>query len=170
MTGIEQRPPGGHDDMAAPTAPIAAPVDPTWPGVPQPSPVPPAHHGATFPAVHMAAAHSPTRQASGALVAVAWVLTIITLLYLLPWAVAVTRAKSNHGAIALLNVLLGWTFIGWVAALVMACMAEPSSPTTIVVAHQPPANGGPPAGWYPSPNGDGQRYWDGVAWTNHRAP
>jgi hypothetical protein len=25
-----------------------------------------------------------------------------------------------------------------------------------------------PAGWYP--DGNGQRYWDGVAWTEHRAP
>lgn len=25
-----------------------------------------------------------------------------------------------------------------------------------------------PAGWYPE--GNGQRYWDGTAWTEHRAP
>ncbi|QTE31418.1 DUF2510 domain-containing protein [Pengzhenrongella sicca] len=29
---------------------------------------------------------------------------------------------------------------------------------------------GPPPGWYPSPLGAGQQYWDGVAWTGHRAP
>ena len=27
-----------------------------------------------------------------------------------------------------------------------------------------------PAGWYPDPNGEGQRYWDGAAWTEHTAP
>jgi hypothetical protein len=28
-----------------------------------------------------------------------------------------------------------------------------------------------PAGWYPAPEGDGtQGYWDGSAWTEHRAP
>lgn len=28
-----------------------------------------------------------------------------------------------------------------------------------------------PAGWYPDPDGTGgQRYWDGAAWTEHRAP
>ena len=28
-----------------------------------------------------------------------------------------------------------------------------------------------PAGWYPDPDGsDGQRYWDGNSWTEHRAP
>jgi hypothetical protein len=24
-----------------------------------------------------------------------------------------------------------------------------------------------PAGWYPNPNGGGQRYWDGMRWTEH---
>jgi hypothetical protein len=27
-----------------------------------------------------------------------------------------------------------------------------------------------PPGWYPDPQGPGQRYWDGVQWTEHRAP
>jgi hypothetical protein len=27
-----------------------------------------------------------------------------------------------------------------------------------------------PAGWYPAPDGNGQRYWDGAAWTDHTAP
>src|SRR5437773_363809 len=32
-----------------------------------------------------------------------------------------------------------------------------------------PAPGGQqaPAGWYPNPNGAGQRYWDGQRWTEH---
>ncbi len=31
----------------------------------------------------------------------------------------------------------------------------------------PPA--GPPAAWYDNPTGDGLRYWDGAAWTDHVA-
>jgi uncharacterized membrane protein len=54
----------------------------------------------------------------------AWIIAVVTLLYMLPWAVAATRGKSNSVAIALLNLLLGWTFIGWVAALVMACASH----------------------------------------------
>jgi hypothetical protein len=25
------------------------------------------------------------------------------------------------------------------------------------------------AGWFPDPNGDGERYWDGSTWTDHRS-
>jgi Superinfection immunity protein len=41
--------------------------------------------------------------------------------YFLPWIVAGTRNHHNRGAIFVLNVLLGWTFVGWVIALVWAC-------------------------------------------------
>lgn len=27
-----------------------------------------------------------------------------------------------------------------------------------------------PPNWYPDPNGEGLRYWDGTAWTTHTAP
>ena len=54
-------------------------------------------------------------------VAFAWVLTVLTGGYLLPWAIAATRGRSNSGSIALVNLLLGWTVVGWVVALVMAC-------------------------------------------------
>lgn len=57
-------------------------------------------------------------------VVIAWILTILTALYFLPWAIAATRGKSNSGAIGLLNFLLGWTIIGWIIALVMACGAH----------------------------------------------
>jgi hypothetical protein len=54
----------------------------------------------------------------------AWVLTIFTAGYLLPWAIAATRGKSNSGAIGWINLLLGWTLVGWVIALVMACTSH----------------------------------------------
>jgi hypothetical protein len=61
---------------------------------------------------------------NGAEVAIAWILTVLSLGYMLPWAIAATRGKSNSWAVGLVNFLLGWTFIGWVAALVMACTAH----------------------------------------------
>jgi hypothetical protein len=41
---------------------------------------------------------------------------------MLPWAVAASRQMPNHWAIALVNLLTGWTGVGWLVALVMACM------------------------------------------------
>lgn len=40
--------------------------------------------------------------------------------YWLPTIVAAIREMPNVGGIAVVNGLTGWTFIGWIAALVMA--------------------------------------------------
>ncbi|MGA7859256.1 MAG: superinfection immunity protein [Terracidiphilus sp.] len=47
-------------------------------------------------------------------------------LYLLPTIVASARHLYCRTGIVLLNVFLGWTFIGWVAALIWA-LAAPAS-------------------------------------------
>jgi hypothetical protein len=41
-------------------------------------------------------------------------------LYFLPTVVAFSRRVVNRGSVAVINVFLGWTFIGWVIALAMA--------------------------------------------------
>jgi len=58
---------------------------------------------------------------SPVIIVVAWIAAVLTAGYLLPWAIAATRSMPNHGAIFVLNLLLGWTIIGWIVALVMAC-------------------------------------------------
>ncbi len=45
------------------------------------------------------------------------------LFYFLPAFVAFMRGHQNTVAIFLVNLLLGWTFIGWVVALVWAFTA-----------------------------------------------
>jgi hypothetical protein len=47
-------------------------------------------------------------------------LAIIAAIYFAPTIIANARHKRNVGAIFVLNLLLGWTFIGWVVALVWA--------------------------------------------------
>ncbi|HEY4429053.1 MAG TPA: superinfection immunity protein [Solirubrobacteraceae bacterium] len=42
-------------------------------------------------------------------------------LYFMPTVVAVSRKVRHQGSVAVLNIFLGWTFIGWVVALAMAC-------------------------------------------------
>lgn len=122
------------------------------------------------------------RPVSSGIVATAWVCAVLTVGYLLPWAIAATRGRSNQAAVGLVNLFLGWSLIGWIVALVMACQAHAvvaATPNvTVVLAQQfpqpgysvPPPVAGPPASWYQSPAGTGQEYWDGIAWTGHRAP
>lgn len=50
------------------------------------------------------------------------ILAIVTLGYFLPWMIAALRGKSNHWSVFWLDLLLGWTLIGWVAALVMSVL------------------------------------------------
>lgn len=73
---------------------------------------------------------------SGALVAIAWIVAILTLLYMLPWAIAVTRNHRNMAVIGLVNFFLGWTFIGWIGSLIMACVDN--NQTNVVVVNQAP--------------------------------
>ncbi|MFH1655452.1 MAG: superinfection immunity protein [Candidatus Omnitrophota bacterium] len=43
-------------------------------------------------------------------------------LYFLPFLIAALRQHKNVLAIFLLNLALGWTFLGWIAALIWSVM------------------------------------------------
>lgn len=60
-------------------------------------------------------------------------------LYLLPTFEAWLRNHPNTGAIALLNVFLGWSLVGWVAALIWAI--KNTAPATVYVAPPPMPEG-----------------------------
>ena len=49
-------------------------------------------------------------------------LLIVLFVYFIPAIVG--RDKRNASAIFILNLCLGWTFIGWVVALVWACTKD----------------------------------------------
>ena len=49
-------------------------------------------------------------------------------LYFIPTIVAMARHHHNALAVGMLNFFLGWTFIGWVVALVWACTAVRTAP------------------------------------------
>jgi hypothetical protein len=49
------------------------------------------------------------------------------LLYLVPWVVACRRHVYAQAGIIVLNLLLGWTVLGWVGALIWALSAETES-------------------------------------------
>jgi hypothetical protein len=45
--------------------------------------------------------------------------------YLVPWIAAVAREHHRHGVILAATLLLGWTGIGWLAALAYALVSDP---------------------------------------------
>jgi ABC-type sugar transport system permease subunit len=51
-------------------------------------------------------------------------ITLLSIFYFLPFAIAFNRKRANTGAIFALNLFLGWSLIGWVIALVWALKEE----------------------------------------------
>jgi hypothetical protein len=49
------------------------------------------------------------------------IIALVSFTYLLPFAVALGRGRTNTGAIFIMNLFLGWTLVGCVIALVWAC-------------------------------------------------
>jgi hypothetical protein len=50
-------------------------------------------------------------------------LIILAAVYLLPTLIALSRQHQNAFAIAALNILLGWTLVGWIGSLIWALTA-----------------------------------------------
>lgn len=46
--------------------------------------------------------------------------------YWAPTIVAASRHVPNRGSVIVINLFLGWTVIGWVIALAMACRSKPA--------------------------------------------
>jgi T4 superinfection immunity protein len=65
-----------------------------------------------------------TVHAIGSVVNVLAFLGFVIGAYFLPTFVALGRHHRNSAAIALLNLFLGWTLLGWVVALVWAAINE----------------------------------------------
>ena len=45
-------------------------------------------------------------------------------IYFLPTGIALIKGRMNTGAVFALNLLLGWTGIGWIVALIWACTKD----------------------------------------------
>jgi uncharacterized membrane protein YqaE (UPF0057 family) len=53
-------------------------------------------------------------------------LLVLLIVYCAPSIVATQRGYHNRQAILVLNLLLGWTVLGWIAALIWALTRPPS--------------------------------------------
>lgn len=54
--------------------------------------------------------------------ALIWI--VILLAYWTPTIVVLTRHAPSPGAVIVINAFLGWTGVGWVVALAMACRSK----------------------------------------------
>lgn len=67
-----------------------------------------------------------------------WIMIVIgTALYVLPSLLAWKNESPRRTTITLINLLLGWTVIGWVVALVMTFAYVPPPAGTVDEPHQP---------------------------------
>jgi hypothetical protein len=62
-------------------------------------------------------------------------------IYILPSIIAFKRGHPNAGAICALNILLGWSLLGWAASLVWALTQQAPTNVTVTVNRPSPAPG-----------------------------
>jgi hypothetical protein len=77
-------------------------------------------------------------------------------IYLVPVLIGWARSVPDIGSVAVINILLGWTAVGWVAALAMALRTvNPAPPLVQVVQNSPSVPPQhplpPPPGWMGPP-------------------
>jgi hypothetical protein len=71
---------------------------------------------------------------------IGWFIVVVCLVpYFLPTIIAILRKKQSAGGIFVLNLLLGWTVIGWVGALIWSLTADAPRETTVIVNNPPPS-------------------------------
>ena len=51
-------------------------------------------------------------------------LFFVVILYFIPSVVSYSGKRKNSSAILILNIFLGWTILGWIVALIWACIKD----------------------------------------------
>lgn len=76
-----------------------------------------------------------------------FVILVVIVLYFLPTVVAVKRDIPNKGTVIVLNIFLGWTFLGWIVALALS-FGSKGQQIVINNGYMPPQQ---PGGWNAGP-------------------
>jgi Superinfection immunity protein/Protein of unknown function (DUF2510) len=99
----------------------------------------------------------------------AWLAAVVVLLafvlavgiYFLPFVIGEIRGVPHVGSIFVINLFFGWSVIGWVVALAMACRTK-APPVVPTLSND--TGRGPKPGWYPDSATGDSRWWDGEHW------
>lgn len=73
----------------------------------------------------------------GTNIAASLIATAAFFFYLLPAMIASIRQVEHDGAIIAINVVFGWTVLGWIAALIWAVVEKPRGKVEPVVSETP---------------------------------
>ncbi len=74
-----------------------------------------------------------------------FVIVLVALVYLLPVLAGWARHVPDLGSVAVVDLLLGWTLVGWVVALALALRSvRPQPPVLQLVQNLPPSSRGEP--------------------------
>lgn len=58
---------------------------------------------------------------------------LAALVYFLPWIIALLRGTKSNCGIFFVNLLLGWTIVGWFIAFIWALVAERKSNAHVII-------------------------------------
>lgn len=89
-------------------------------------------HGLTMPLLLLQVSGPQPQYVGGGPAKGAVIIVTSTMMYVLPTLLAFKRDRHKKWRIAAINLLLGWTLIGWVVAMLMT------------YAYEPPRDGEPP--------------------------
>jgi len=101
---------------------------------------------------------------------------IVLCLYFLPSIVGAGRKVPDLGTVLVINVFLGWTIIGWIAALALAARTAipkvevagssqpPALPSMPTAANSARERSVPPPGWHRQTPEGPVRWWTGAEW------
>jgi hypothetical protein len=64
-------------------------------------------------------------------------LVILLVVYFVPTVIALARGHHQSAAIFLTNLFLGWTVLGWLAALIWSATAKRQPQNIVVINDQP---------------------------------
>jgi hypothetical protein len=80
-------------------------------------------------------------------------------LYFLPTIIALVRKPPNLVAVIVVNVFFGWSFIGWIVALVMSLRSarEPQVVQNLSTQPAPSVQSDGPTPAWPAPPAEGKR-------------